>query len=549
MAIDGSARLARGELIVTEYESNVEPSSSSISTEPIINAVHRRLPEMLVAAYILLIVYCCFLPFEFGHVQRQGLGDARLGLYVRPISISDIVFNIGAYGPVGAGLFFVARRRMQGRAVSALLSMVAAAVMSFLIEQGQIYDFLRVPSWIDVVSNSLGAALGAACALVGEGAVRHVVQRMRAMAARNWWLGVGYAFACFVLAIQLRPYDVALDVRNSVKYAIQHGDASPISRWERMPSQLEEDIRVGRRSSGDLARMRWEYALDRCVDVALYAGLATLLVVGLGRAGISSTSSLASAGCCVVGIAGAVTLIRVFLISYGLDTATLVCAIIGWGVGAVIGSYALQSQRRRAAEGRLASMAFAWPTPITASVVIVVCGVTMGYGIVPFDFDTSISPSDALEARGCVVPFLGNLGQRANTAILNISTDLLRFGAVGAALAFVAFSRSQSSWRRQTTYVVGAVFAAAAALEALHIWMPTRHIDVTHVLLAGFGGFGGAVALRWAQDFRRSVSVVRVDDTLTSQLVDGPTYEPLPVSAPRSRHAGVYPMDREQSNL
>lgn len=548
MAIDGSAGHAWGELIVNEYDSNADPSSAAISTEPIINAVHRRLPEMLVAAYVLLIVYCCFLPFEFGPVQRRGLGDPRLGLYVRPISIADIVFNIGAYGPVGAGLYFVARRRNQGRAASALLSTVAAMVMSFLIEQGQIYDYLRVPSWIDVVSNGLGAMLGVACAMVVEDAVRHVVQRMRSMAARNWWLGVGYAFACFVLAVQVRPYDVAPDVRQSLKYAIQHGDASPISRWQRMPAQLEEDIRAGRRSFGDLARMRWEYALDRCVDVALYAGLAALLVVGLGRAGISSTSSMASAGCCVVGIAGVVTLIRIFLTSHGLDTATLVCAIAGWGVGTAVGMHALQSQRRRAAEGRLASMVFAWPTPVTASVVIVVCGVTMGYGLVPFEFDTTIQASDAVEARGCVVPFLGSLGQRANTAILNISTDLLRFGAVGAALAFVASRMRQRSWRRLTAYVVAMVLASAIAFEVLHIWMPTRHIDVTHVLLAGLGGFGGAVALRWAQDYRRSVSVVRVDDTLTSQLVDGATYEPLPVSVPRSRHAGVSPMDREQSN-
>ncbi|MBI5763082.1 MAG: VanZ family protein [Planctomycetes bacterium] len=533
---------------MTEYESNVEPSSSAISTEPIINAVHRRLPEMLVAAYVMLIVYCCFLPFEFGHVLRKGLGDPRLGLYVRPISIGDIVFNIGAYGPVGAGLYFVARRRMQGRVASALLSTVAAVVMSFLIEQGQIYDYLRVPSWIDVVSNSLGAGLGVSCALICEGAVRQVIRRMRAAAARNWWLGVGYAFACFVLAVQLRPYDLAPDIRQSVKYAIQHGDVSPISRWERMPAQLEQDLLRGRRSFGDLSRMRWEYALDRCVDVVLYAGVAALLVVGLGRAGFSTTSSTASAGICVVGVAGTVTLIRIFLISYGLDTATLTCAIVGWGIGTFIGAYVLQTQRRRAAEGRLASMVFAWPTPVTATVVIVVCGLTMGYGLAPFEFDLTVRAPDALEARGSVVPFLGSLGQRANTAILNISTDLLRFGAVGAALAFVAFRLTQSTWRRQTTYIVATVFAMAAAMEALHIWMPTRHIDITHVLLAGVGGFGGAVAARWAQDFRRSVSVVQVQDTLTSQLVDGPTYEPLTVRAPRSQHAGASPMDQEQSN-
>ncbi|MEK6643346.1 MAG: VanZ family protein [Planctomycetota bacterium] len=531
---------------MTSMQERVVPfASGDVSSEPIINAVHRRLPEMLLAAYLLLLVYCCFIPFEFGRVVRAGLGDARLGLYVLPISIADILFNIGAYVPVGAGLFFAVRRRLWGRVASAIVPVIVGTGLSFLVEEGQVFDRLRVPSWIDVVSNGLGSVLGVCVGLFAEQPIRRLLSFGRSAAARNWWLAVAYSFVCFVLVVQLRPFDVVPDVKHTAKVAILRGDASPLAQWDEMAKRLEADVKSDRRSGTELTRMRWEYTLDRMADVALYAAIAALLVVGLGRAGLTTSATYFWSMLSVMCLAACITVLRIFLISHGLDTATLACALVAWPIGAAIGAKALYIHRRNAVTDRVSMGVFEWPRPVTTAVAFMTCGMTIAYGLAPFDFDPKTDVACAFDQRACLVPFLGHFGQRANLAAYNISTDLLRFGALGAVLSFVATGISSRPWRRRTFIVVMATMAASVLCECVHLYQPTRHCDITKVILAGMGAFSGAIALRWVMDFRRMVSATHVEDMLTTQLIEGRTYEAVPVTLPRSRHAGVSQMDQE----
>lgn len=518
----------------------------AISSEPLINALHRRAIELMVLAYIAALVYMSFVPFDFVRHPASPAG-AFWELAFRPFNLRDILANIAIFVPVGAGVYAILRRRGTGCLFSGLLAVVAACILSFSIEFGQRWVASRVSTWVDVTANGLGAMVGAVLVLIGEPQIRRAAREARRAVRRNWTLALAQGAMCLLLLTQLRPYDVVVDVFHTAA-AVRHADFSPLATWNALPQQVQQEVREGQRVGlSELPRVQWEYGLDCVVDTCAYAAVAFLLILGLASPNRSRIGIYAWTGCVIMVLAGAITVIRIFLISHGLDTAQLVCGLMGWMLGGLLAGWAWQNSTDQSApanETDLTQTTAAALSPVVSQrddrrlgssrwpgvgIALLMAAVAM-YELVPFDFwpNSGDGPSPAHVRQVCMVPFLAHFHARPNDAFYDLSGDILRYAALGLALALLFQNYSRMTWRRQLLAVLGLSVLAAAGFESVHLFMASRQTDVTTLVMALVGAFTGAVALRWAQDYRASLMPNMADDLLTSQLIEGETYKPLP---------------------
>ena len=209
-----------------------EMSRPPLSGEPLINAIHRRLLDLLLAGAVFFLVYACFVPFDFARPVDRSQDPAWLwGLRLQPVNLPDILANISIYVPLGMLAGAVARRRGLRRITTLTLLLSAGAMLSVAVEFGQHFVRSRVPSWVDVTSNVTGVLLGAGFVLAFEGALRRRAAGALDEARRHWWRTVGRIAVCAVLIVQLRPYDVVVDCFHTVAEVYRHGRLDPFARW------------------------------------------------------------------------------------------------------------------------------------------------------------------------------------------------------------------------------------------------------------------------------------------------------------------------------
>lgn len=127
------------------------------------------LARYLLAAYGLLVVYASLHPFHGWRDQGVGALDfLNAALIPRYYTGFDLAVNALAYMPLGLLAVLALYPRLRGIA-AALLSVCAAAALSFLLEATQTYLPARIPSSLDWLLNSLGAALGATMGIAVAG--------------------------------------------------------------------------------------------------------------------------------------------------------------------------------------------------------------------------------------------------------------------------------------------------------------------------------------------------------------------------------------------
>lgn len=511
-----------------------------LSGEPLINAIHRRLLDLLLAGIIFFVVYACFVPFDFARpVDRSNDAGWYLGLRLVPISLPDILANISIYLPVGALACAVLRRRGLRRFTSMALLLPAGVLLSITVEYGQHFVRSRVPSWVDVTSNAAGILLGAGFVVLFEGALRRRAAGAMDEARRHWWRIVGRIAVCAVLIIQLRPYDVVVDCFHTAAEVYRHGKFDPLARW----ISVSGAATISSDGGNTWSREQWEYVLDRVADFSVYAALAAIVLLGTYHQRRSRIGSIFRAGMVVSTVAMLVTGVRILLISHGLDTAHFACALLGWPVGGIVG---LIAARQRTAPRKVAQSR-RWPWVALAAIVLFMVAM---YETVPFNVD--VQGTETL-GEVCLFPFLAHFHSKPNVALYDITGDILRYAFFGAAIAVLLWARydfgspparqiairhgdnasekvPRLRWRFQLALAMGATIMAAGAFEVAHVWMPSRQADVTTILLAIIGSFAGIVAVRWVVDVRRSLAIAFADDLLTHQLIVGETYEPLPAA-------------------
>ncbi len=506
---------------------------NDISDEPLINVFHRGIVEIVLAVYSVALVYASFVPFDFTRQPSHAGSDSGLwGLLVAPFPVFDILANIGVYIPLGALAFAAGRRKGLGRIFSGIVAVLLAATISLLVEYGQNWVASRVPSWVDVTANALGGTIGVAVVILGEGQIRRIVGRSRRATREDGWMVLCKVAVCVLLMSHLRPFDVVVDIVHTAAEA-RHADVSPLAGWNGLRDKVAMHVEQGRRwTMNELPRAQWEYGIDRAVDVAGYAALSALVIMGMASQFARRRRLYVWAGFVTVSLAAMITVLRVFLMSHGLDTAHFVCGVIGWLVGCAIGARLLAASAERGDGGETHLDPVLLPKRWGTAVIGLVLATVLMYELVPFDFGTGSGAGSPLASdRVCVIPFLAHFNSRPNDAIYDLSGELLRYIALGVCFAFIFRRRKDRPWGKQLRATVAATGATGLALECIHLFMATRQTGTTAVIISLAGGFTGALALKWVFDYRKSLATPHAEDLLTSQLIEGKTYQALPTIA------------------
>ncbi|HKA40110.1 MAG TPA: VanZ family protein [Burkholderiales bacterium] len=122
-----------------------------------------KLAWILAAAYVLVVVYASLQPFRDWRAPPAEILNFLFAPWARYVTLEDAVVNFLAYVPLGFLLSVGCGARL-GPAGGAAASVLAAAVLSLLMESVQMFLPARIASNVDLVVNSLGALFGAMAA-------------------------------------------------------------------------------------------------------------------------------------------------------------------------------------------------------------------------------------------------------------------------------------------------------------------------------------------------------------------------------------------------
>jgi len=126
------------------------------------------LARYLFVAYALLVVYASLHPFS----GWRDLGVPALAFLIarfsHPFHVFDVVANVVGYVPLGFLAVLAVHPLRRGRAAFTL-GLLAAALLSLLLESLQLYLPARASSNIDLLANAAGGGIGALLATLASG--------------------------------------------------------------------------------------------------------------------------------------------------------------------------------------------------------------------------------------------------------------------------------------------------------------------------------------------------------------------------------------------
>lgn len=118
------------------------------------------LPRYLALAYTALIVYASLHPFTGWRDSGMTPLAFLIGGWPRYWTFFDLAINILAYLPLGF-LLAPSLRRLPGRWTPVFIALLLGVLISFCLECLQTWLPSRVPSNLDLATNTLGAGIGA----------------------------------------------------------------------------------------------------------------------------------------------------------------------------------------------------------------------------------------------------------------------------------------------------------------------------------------------------------------------------------------------------
>lgn len=166
-----------------------------------------RLARILALAYLLVVVYASVQPFHGWRTPPPDIAEFLLAPWPRYITTEDIVVNLAAYVPLG---FFLSigwgANLGAGRGV--LAATACAIAVSLLIETTQMFLPARIASNVDLLTNGVGALIGAMAAPLFA-PTRILGGKIHALRRRLFHDGmaadVGLVIVCLWPATQFHP--------------------------------------------------------------------------------------------------------------------------------------------------------------------------------------------------------------------------------------------------------------------------------------------------------------------------------------------------------
>ena len=166
-----------------------------------------RLGRILALAYLLVIVYASVQPLRGWRMPAPEILAFLTAPWPPYITLEDILINIAAYVPLGF-LLSIGYGARYGAGVGVLAAAFFAAGLSLSMEAVQMFLPARIASNVDLLTNSLGALIGAMAAPLFAPS-RLVGRRVHALRHRLFQEGmvadVGFVIVCLWVLTQLHP--------------------------------------------------------------------------------------------------------------------------------------------------------------------------------------------------------------------------------------------------------------------------------------------------------------------------------------------------------
>lgn len=122
-----------------------------------------RLAWILGLAYLLIVVYASVQPFHGWRMPPPEIPGFLAAPWPRYITSEDIFVNLAAYGPLGF-LLSIGWGARYGAGRGVLAATLCAAGLSLALETVQVFLPSRIASNVDLLTNSVGALIGAMAA-------------------------------------------------------------------------------------------------------------------------------------------------------------------------------------------------------------------------------------------------------------------------------------------------------------------------------------------------------------------------------------------------
>lgn len=296
---------------------------------------------VLIVLWGLFVAYGTMLPFDFS-ASRQRFESKRRAFFAHPLaraSKADLASNVLLFLPWGGLSAAWLAGRGAGPLGATLAAAAGGAALSAAVEALQLFAPMRVSSWIDLATNTTGAALGAlggwpTARVVGPA----IVPRLRRGVARRPLASLAIAAALMLLAANMAPFDISLDP-GDLKAALKASRPIPFGPPLRGPSVPVEP---------------WAWASEGLTWI-LVGGLFSLALREGARdraPGRASAEAVALAGLLALAIEVASLAIR----GQAADATVVVLR----GAGAALGAAIVTAARRRDARAWIGPALLLW---------------------------------------------------------------------------------------------------------------------------------------------------------------------------------------------
>ena len=456
--------------------------------------LRRRAVEVLTAIYLVTIIYNSLVPLDFSASPSRVRAAAVwfLGLPVVRVGIPDAVSNIAFYIPLGVLVCAALVKAGWGRWLAISVTVLASAVLSYLMEFLQLWSQTRLPTTFDCLYNIIGASAGALASrplVLFAGHAHHRFTRdLRERPSLVLTAVLGFALAVAALL----PLDVTFSVERLHK-AAKVAHVVPFEKLQSITERHAADAGPIGFAAGHIPlRDWWMLTLDYGTWSVLYAALAlagcyylrTHCRMGAFRA------TLHVLGMCAVYSLGSSAL-QFFVISRGLDVTVPIFQMSGALLGTLLQPIVLNRMPPGAPGPSFRPLEPEQVRPLLAlGLTIVTFGIVLRE-TTPFRFETSAGSVAAQVKAIDWLPMGTYQVARFHVAVDDVVRKLLRFAVLGA---LIAAARNLKTARAGTCrpWRVGArVALGITGLEILQVLLPSRVPVVTDVFLAWFGTAAG----------------------------------------------------------
>ncbi len=489
-----------------------------ISQDPVISYVHRHAPEVFLFLYLAIILYCTWVPFRSADGRLIAWPETSTtewkslsGLITQTPGLKDILPNILLYVPLGTGFYVVARRRRWRRYASIGISFLVGITISLVAEWSQQYAPLRVPSWVDVVCNVLGAMVGAALGRIGRRQLYHLLRSIRVELRTMPLSTATRSYMVLLLVVGMIPLDVAFD-RSRLGQAVKQARVVPFGQLITWSHEHQEARNRGdTKTSASIERAETDYACDLAAEAAAFGLLGGLMVLRfhreqqLGRLVAMLAAAFFTARWAVV-ISG----LQFFILSRGFDTTDILVRSLAGAIASM--GVALRSARPVLGDvGHLDPLAPNLLPSVTRTAKVMLPLIVIYIFCRGFAPLTLFPNSLLLQGNGRtleLIPLAGYFEPRIATALDDVLHKVLRYAVFGVCVAMaggLGLARDSQLFHRRAIRIGFWGAGISAIIELCQFYIPTRFPDLTHTLLAGAGACGGAIAARWAYDYYRVV--------------------------------------------